>query len=64
MFAARFLGSLRNLFMTQVFLFLGMVPNVQDDIWVSTEHIYAWYCLSHGYSFILRKVLHMFPEYT
>lgn len=28
----RSLGSLRNLFMTRVFLFLGMVPNVQDYI--------------------------------
>lgn len=44
MFAARFLGSLRNLFMTQVFLFLEMVPDVQDYLSVSTEYIYAWYC--------------------
>lgn len=32
MFAARFLGSLRNPFMTQVFLFLGTVLNVHDYI--------------------------------
>lgn len=39
MFAARFLGSLRNLFMAEVFLFLWMVPNVQGYISVSNDSL-------------------------